>query len=379
MGTTGDPTIGTGASFVMFAFDIAFAIDLDRAAALLSEADAQRASIRHVRRTPAHFDYRPLPIRVTLPCAPIVLGGGDMKWSTHSQVELLIYDFGAVSVTFRVPLSGPLSALVELSATLYDTPTLVAEARRQLAHLTELIRPALDRPHADDAVEDYVVHEIEALSGVAEPAQAAIEHADLLARVLRAERGPISDQEIAEALAGRTSYRPSDVALIDWNAAILLDRDAEDVRDVLEFANVESLELRMLDDRLDRILEDAYRIVSDGRAVGWLRFPIGSRELNRVSRLQMDSALLYEGINNAIKLVGDQYLARVYRQAAARFHLPERDASIERKLSTLDGIYAKLQDRRASLRMEILEWIIIILIFVSIVLPFLPWFKTLGK
>lgn len=375
MGTAITPIITKGESIAMFAFDIAYAIDLDRAAALLSGADAQRASIRQARRSPAYFDYRPLPVRVTLPCDPIVLRADACAWTIAPQAELLVYDFGAVSVSFRIPLTGPLSELVDLSGTLYDAAALLAEARRLLAHLARLIAPALDRPHTDDAVEDYVVHQIETLDGITSAAHAVETHAGLLARVLRAERGPISDQESAEALAARASYRPTDAALIDWNAAVLLDSDADDVRAVLEFANVESLELRMLDDRLDRILDDAYHIVADRRFTSWLRFPIGSRELNRVSRLQMDSAVLYEGINNAIKLVGDQYLARVYRIAAAKLHLPERDASIERKLSTLDGIYAKLQDRRAALRMEVLEWIIIVLFLVSIVLPMLPWFK----
>ena len=44
--------------------------------------------------------------------------------------------------------------------------------------------------------------------------------------------------------------------------------------------------------------------------------------------------------------------------------------SISRKLQTLDGIYGKMADRAASLRMELLEWIIILLIAVSIALPF---------
>lgn len=368
-------TIHKGESIAMFAFDIAFAIDLDRAAALLSGADAERASIRSVRRSPAYFDYRPLPIRVTFPITPIELGSARARWTTHPHAELLIYDFGAVSIAFRIPLAGSLASLVELSAMLFDAAPLIAEARRQLAHLTELIAPALDRPHGDDAVEDYVVHHIESIDGLGNPSGVLQTHARLLARVLRAEQGEISEQETGEALAAHTSYRPTDAAIIDWNAAVLLDADADDVRAVLEFANVESLELRMLDDRLDRILEEAYRIVSDRRAARWFRFPISSRELDRVSRLQMDSAILYEGINNAIKLVGDQYLARVYRQAATKLHLPERDASIERKLHTLDSIYAKLQDRQAALRMEVLEWIVIILILISILLPFFPWFK----
>jgi uncharacterized Rmd1/YagE family protein len=83
-------------------------------------------------------------------------------------------------------------------------------------------------------------------------------------------------------------------------------------------------------------------------------------------------------VNNAIKMLGDQFLARVYRLAARRLHLDAWDASILRKLETLDSVYAKLSDEQNSRRMELLEWIIILLFLVSIALPMLsPFFPIL--
>ncbi len=76
-------------------------------------------------------------------------------------------------------------------------------------------------------------------------------------------------------------------------------------------------------------------------------------------------------MNNALKLLGDQFLARLYRKTSERFHLAEWDATIIRKLETLNSIYGKIADRATSRRMEVLEWIIIILIAVSILLPLL--------
>jgi uncharacterized Rmd1/YagE family protein len=73
-----------------------------------------------------------------------------------------------------------------------------------------------------------------------------------------------------------------------------------------------------------------------------------------------------------LKLLGDQYLARVYRLASQRFHLEAWDASILRKLDTLDSIYGKMSDRATTRRMELLEWIIIVLITISIAVSFLP-------
>jgi hypothetical protein len=92
--------------------------------------------------------------------------------------------------------------------------------------------------------------------------------------------------------------------------------------------------------------------------------------LRRIARLQIENAILFESVNNAIKMIGDQFLARVYRMAARRLHLDEWDASILRKLETLESIYEKLKDETTTRRMELLEWIIIALFLISIVLPF---------
>ena len=46
------------------------------------------------------------------------------------------------------------------------------------------------------------------------------------------------------------------------------------------------------------------------------------------------------------------------------------DATIIRKLETLNGIYGKISDLVSARRMELLEWIVIILIGIEIVMPF---------
>lgn len=178
------------------------------------------------------------------------------------------------------------------------------------------------------------------LSDSARPS--GIKYGPILAQILRAEHQSLSLQEIRDATACRIAFGGTDLTLIDGDAAILIDRDAEDTIAVLEFANVELLEMRYLDRQLDTALDQAYRALS---RQGWrqvLRPGAGRHDFDRIARMQMDSALLFEGVNNAFKLVGDQFLVRLYRLASERFHLAEWDAGILRKLQTLDGIYAKL-------------------------------------
>jgi hypothetical protein len=145
----------------------------------------------------------------------------------------------------------------------------------------------------------------------------------------------------------------------------------DDVRAVLEFANVELLEMRILDEQLDQALDEGYEALT--RKPRRLSLP-GShdKDMTHIAQLQVDSALIFERVTNTLKLLGDQYLARVYRLASQRFHLEAWDASILRKLQTLESIYSKMSDRAGTRRMEVLEWIIIILIALSIAVSFLP-------
>jgi uncharacterized Rmd1/YagE family protein len=46
--------------------------------------------------------------------------------------------------------------------------------------------------------------------------------------------------------------------------------------------------------------------------------------------------------------------------------------SILRKLETLESIYSKMSNRATTRHMEVLEWIIIVLIAISIAISFLP-------
>lgn len=354
------PTIARGTCYVLFAYEVAHAIDLVAAERRLARA-AQRQTVKEKRRAPAFFEYDPAPLRVTAPAEPVTVAGR----ATAPAVELVLYDFGAVSVSYAIPLEGPLAALPALSAALYGNEALQAGSRRCVQQLLETLGDAAIRSRLADFVEDYAIFEIEAF---AEPQPAGAlwtDHAQLVAQTLRAEPRPLSQQEIEDATASRLSFGPDDATLIDTDATLLFDPDGEDVRAVIEFANTQLLEMRYLDVQLDQALEEAYDLLGRRGQKG------GGPALRRLGRLQVDAAILFEQVTNALKLIGEQYLTRVYGLVSRRFHLADWDTSITRKLQTLDGIYGKMADRAASLRMELLEWIIIVLIAASILLPFI--------
>lgn len=148
-------------------------------------------------------------------------------------------------------------------------------------------------------------YQLDAFTPPQRPADVIAANAACLAQILRAECEPLSRQERDDALAAQLSFGLDDATVVDWNAALICDPDAYDVRAVLEFANVELLELRFLDDRLDDVVAQAYAALPRAGAAGALRGqgPLAHRPAADGQRM------LFEGVNNAVKLLGDQYLA----------------------------------------------------------------------
>lgn len=359
--------VDKGICYAMFAYDVGRWVDLDKAEGRIT-AIKQRGRIKHKRRTPPYFDFSPLPLRVTEEVDSLAIG----QYRTSSTVDLLLYDFAAVSVTYSIPLDGGFSDLLALSLDLYENEVLLADSKRRVEDLLAAIDGTVERPSIAKSAESYSIFLIEASTPAFYQHDLLATHIHDIAQVLRSESHPLAEQEVRDANAQRISFGPDDITIIDWNAALIFGQDMDDAQAVLEFANVELLEMRLLDQQLDDALDQAYEALSKRQ---WDRLALPGMfqaDLRRIARLQVDSAILFERVTNTLKLFGDQYLARVHRLASQRFHLEAWDASISRKLQTLESIYSKVSDSAATRRMEVLEWIIIVLIAVSIGVSFLP-------
>jgi hypothetical protein len=349
------PPLKRGVCHVMFAFELGLSINLDAAAQQLKQ-DVERTKFRRNRRAPKYFDYDPPPLRIVQHGQQMNVG----KFFTKPQADLTLFDFGGCSVSYQIDISGPMSHLIELGEVLYDNAFLLEDARERVRQLMSELDSAISRPNLSDSVEDFAVYHFEEFDG--QPALKTLleEGSREFASLLRAERDELGQEEVREALNTRTSYGADDCAVIDWNGALFFGENVEDVRAVLEFCNVELLEMRFLDEQLDDQLEHAYSVLTTKKK--------GDADLSKIARFQVDSAILFEAVENALKLLGDQYLARVYSLASGKFHLPEWNSSIRRKLDTLDSIYQKLSDAAAQRRSEVLEIVIVALILVEVVM-----------
>jgi len=352
-----------GVCHAILAFDVGREIDLGRAALTLGAEPSPPAGSGR----PPYLQFAHPPVRCTVPVPPVEVDGVR----TGSEAVVVLYDFGAVTVEFAVPATGTLADLANVGTRICATDALARAARGLVGEIVRKLGAAIDTPSVPEVVEEYLVFHARRVETGVPVARWTQTFAADLAAVLRADHRPLSPQEIDHTLSSPVSFTPDDLVIVDWNAAFVARERADDVLAVLAFANVQLLEMRFLDARLDGDLQRSYDVVR-GVAPRIVLFPSKHRgALDQVARRQIDAALLFEHVRNAPKLLGDQYLARVYENAARRFRLADWNDAIHRKLEVLGTIYERLRDRAAVARAEVLEWIIIVLIFVSMVIPFL--------
>lgn len=353
----------SGTCHIFLAFEVAYSIDLSLIPELVSSSRRARLDTKH--RGPTYEGFQCPPVAVILDASPISVG----QWSTEPIVEATIFDFGAISLAYRIAFNNPISDLVSLSEELYESELLREHARARLSTFVTTIARALTQVEISNLVEDYLLFELTKLSVGSTTTRFVTENYCAIAGVLTGEALKVPEEYGTELLSRSLSSEEDDVLLIDWHAAISINYEASDVRAVIEFANVELLELRFLDHKLDLTLEQAYRILASERSIMRLFLPGVDNQLRRLGKLQVDAAILFEGVNNSLKFFGDQFLARLYKKLTEKFALLAWDSSISRKLETIDSIYQKLNDQLSRTRMELLEVTIIILIVLSILLP----------
>lgn len=358
----------TGALYLYVAFDWGEEVNLGHAGRL---APGAVLDLSRRPRTPTSIAYRPPPLRFRLEARPLALSGAESL--PVESVEATVFDFGGVSVAFRAPFRSGRDALTALAGRLADRDvrrTLIQAARQTTAPLFEKIRPAVVKPQwHPDLWEEYFVFQFPPGAPLL-PDPLLDGEAPWLAGLLRLEDEPLGAQETAEAVRLTLRYGARDLFVPDWQGCVLLDDEAEcsETLRVIEFGNLQLLEYRHIDDRLDANLTQASRLIE---RAGRSRLPLWNAQeapLRVLGELRVEAAGLFERSTNVLKLVGDPYLSRVHRLLATRFHLREWERSIERKLDVIEGVYQIVSDQTVAFRTEFLEVIVIVLIVVEILL-----------
>lgn len=360
--------VDSGHLFFFFAYDAGFEIALD-AARTLCEA-SESPGITGLRPAPPHLQYRPKPLIV--PGGTVAVSVSGNSYPLDAAVK--IFDFGALSVTLTLPVRDlPWEAFTEAAHVLSTEGGLEKHAREAALRVFERIRPAISRAMFADLVEEYSLWHVGTFSPGMTGTEALARISGDIACLLILERGNLCETAIAEIVRSPIRYFDNDLFLAEWNAAFVYDPRFQDTAEVLEFLNVQLLELRFF----DRLLHDAIDGMSEElrprRHFFRILYDPYQGPLRKLSQIRTDVSLVRERIYNALKLVGDAFLARVYDEARRKVGAEKYEGTVRDQIATLSDIYTVLNNRAAAARSETLELIIILLIALEIVMGLLRW------
>ena len=351
-----------------FLFDVAEAADLGVVQALVGTA-GQPARLATTAAIPPYVQYQVPPVQLDA-------GGLGLPGVEGYQARVKLYDYGVLSISLTRRFEGGWDDLARLAqeATSGD---LERQAEQCARAATARLSAALQAPRQTFLSEDYVVLGITSVEDARTAASLLALHGDDIARVLRAEVEPLSPQERDDVLRHRLSYFASDLVIPSWNAAFVFDTEAglAGALELLEFANSQLLQFRYYDQRLEAELQRIYARLQESRWYEpWIgrRYVTAARELHA---LLIDVNELTDRTENALKLVGDVYAARLLGLTGARMGLGAWRDAVRAKLKTLDDIYRFAVDRTSMDRGEMLEAAIVAILVFELVLFFMGIMK----
>lgn len=331
-------------------YDIGREIDLDWLERELAQGySTARTSLLRVKQKSIMIEDPPLTIR--LPPVRVERNGRPFEFTVVARV----YDVGAISLclAYETP-EGDFPALEEIAFLFPSQEGLSESFAQYLATLGEILRPHLPSYATDpEFFEDYTIYVTDHRHDTIDPIP-----------LLTGERAPISPQIRDEILKNSLSYTTRDLAVLAWDSALLCDPETStDLIDLIEFANVQVLELRYYDRELTRQMEKMYDDIEHAERL-W-RF-LRIREYHAIMARQMEISAeiseIIEKVDNLIKVTEDVYYARVYATALKVLRSGQWSESVSRKINVIRENYSMLSDEVRIQHSHFLEWVIIILI-----------------
>ena len=353
--------IRSGTLTALYLFDVAESIDLARVRDLVGGGSATRLPSKST--TAARLQYQ---------VAPLVVDGESAGIAAIEdfQARLKLFDYGVISLALSRECAGTWSDLVDISQRFIENAALEARAEDAIRALVRRCGSALTHGRPSYLSEDYLVIAVHAVDGAASADELIAGHGPQLAQLLRGETQLLSVQEQEEVLRNRISYFTSDLVVPTWNAAFLYDTPsaAAELLELFEFANSQLLEYRYYDALLDGELGHLYPAL---QRTNWWRNLLGGgavKAANQVHSLLIDVNEITDRTENALKIVGDIYAARVLALVSARLALGRWKQSVEEKLETLDDIYRFSVEQVSISRGQFLELTVVLILILELIL-----------
>ncbi|MEQ8176533.1 MAG: hypothetical protein ABRQ26_15890 [Syntrophomonadaceae bacterium] len=310
---------------------------------------ASRSGLSRIAPKSIHIDNTPLSI----PLDNVHIQNDSIACSF--QVQARIFDIGAISIclSYEEPVPGACN-LKPMALTFAGQRSLDEAFTGQLKRLQELFQDSADFYSVDPSFyEDYTIYRIDDSALITDPVP-----------LLMGEDINFSLQIREQVLGNRLSYGSDDFVILTWDTALICDADdPSDLRDLIEFANVQLLEFRYYDQLLNRQMEIMYDdIEKAGQRSTFTRLRRFRKILSALMGFIADITEVTEKVDNLIKITEDIYYARVYQTTLRVLRIDQWREGVARKLQVIQQNYSMLSSELNVQHSNVLEWIIILLI-----------------
>jgi hypothetical protein len=356
-----DLLINQGSILVYRVFDIADEIDLVAVEKALHQ-EKGKSRLEFVKKGRYAVVMRNAPIRLELGEIPLKIKNETVQAKAFATV----WDYGVLSIVFQIPIQIGTSwrRLVTQASVIYGEveggEDIDIQARNKSREICQLIKNATKGLREWDVYEDYVIYFLQEVQGI-ETAADLLKKVDVPSLLLGEHEEKLSNQSREAILENTFQYSDRDICVLDWNSAVILEPSGNrDISDVIEFAVTHLLEVRFYDNLLDEKLSKLYDAIEVERH-GVLRNQF-SKIMKEANTRFIDFSEFFERIDNSLKVVGDIYLAVIFRAAVRRFRIQDWQQDITRKMNIMARVSELLQGEINTTRGHWLELVIIFLI-----------------
>lgn len=351
----------SGNIYLFQAFDVGEDINLNK-------IQQERAINTIPLSLPKHFKNYHTPLAVELPHPN----------ESARCVSCKIHNFGAISLTYKVPFTDTFNNLRQCFYDAYYQyqEQGIADAKA----VFKRIEPYIAQSKFFQTRSAYSVIQINPEPQYIDPVQLQKEFGGLIASLIRFETETLSEYQKNEILDSAIGYYRGSLVIVDTDATFVYDEYYQDILEFVEFANLQQLELHYFDRLLDQKLNAIYESGISSRhlpPLAYFPFVDTSRDpVASLGKMRVDISVVAERLEGSIKIAGDPYYTELYNQLIQKLDIKSWQQSIERKLGIIKDVLLVYQHKTDIARENILELLIVILIFIEIIIGILHYLKA---
>ncbi len=347
--------IFSGNIYIFHALDVGYEIDTDK-------IKASNELVSRPLSLPKYFKNYHTPLAVDLP----------NRRSGSACVSCKIHNFGPIALTYKVPFKDTLE---NIRMRLQDTDNKIQEESIIDARsVFDKIERFTSRPQFFQTRSSYVVIQVDQQPEVLSIDDLKKNYGGLIASMLRFETETLSEYQKNEILQDAIGYFRADMIVVDTEAAFVYDEEYGEVLDLLEFCNIQNLELRYF----DRILDTQLNIMYEEKMakipliyyLPFIRPPWGGPTTD-LGKLRVEISVISERLENSIKLAGEPYFSELYDLMVVKLGLKNLHSSINKKLDIIGDIRAVYQNQIDAIREDMLSLLVIFLILTEVIIGLL--------